>query len=137
MRRFWTILIVSALAVTAFADAVKWQTDYNAALALAKKEKKIVMVDVYTDWCGWCKRLDKDVYANPDIQTKLSKSFVSVKVNPEKSRQGMELARNFGTRGYPHIVFLDGEGKKIGEIGGYLPVDQFGKQLDAIASKSK
>ena len=111
---------------------VNWQPDYDKAVAQAKQEKKLVMVDVYTDWCGWCKKLDRDVYSDAAVAEKLSKNFLAVKVNPEKSQRGGELAKKFGTRGFPHIVFVDGDGNKISEIGGYLPASDFSNFLDTV-----
>src|SRR5882724_2123227 len=116
MKRLITITILGFLVLNAGAlAAVNWGQDYDAALATAKKDKKLVMVDLYTDWCGWCKKLDKDTYGDKDVTDKLTKDFVTVKVNPEKSPKGAALAKQFGTRGFPHIVFVDAEGKKISE----------------------
>jgi len=111
---------------------VAWQSNYQEAVSKAKAEKKIVMVDLYTDWCGWCKRLDRDVYADSAVAAKLSSGFVSVKLNPEKSKEAAELAKKFGARGFPHIVFVDGTGNKVAEISGYLPAAQFLQRLDSL-----
>ena len=135
MKRFTVTAVAILTATCAFAAELQWQADYDKALAAAKSAKKIVMVDLYTDWCGWCKKLDRDVYANTDVKSKLAKDFVSLKINPEKSKKGMELARSFGTRGYPHIVFLDANGKKISEIVGYVPADKFGEKLASLTEK--
>lgn len=137
MKVYAAILGVTLVAATALADSVKWATDYDKALAQAKSEKKLVMVDVYTDWCGWCKKLDKDVYSNAKVSEKLSKDFVACKINPEKSAQNRKLADKFGTRGYPHIVFVDGDGKKVYEISGYIPADRFAGRLDVALGKAK
>jgi len=51
--------------------------------AKAKKENKILVVDVYTDWCGWCKVMDKQTYENANVVQKMKKYFVGVKFNPE------------------------------------------------------
>jgi thioredoxin-related protein len=128
------ILVLGLMAGCVRAESLKWETDYDKAVADAKKANKIVMVDVYTDWCGWCKKLDRDTYANASVAEKLNKDFIAVKLNPEKSQRGAELARSFGTRGYPHIVFLDGDGKKVSEVGGYVSADDFIKKLDAVTS---
>ena len=85
---------------------------------------------------GWCKKLDRDVYKDPRVEEKLAKSFVAVKINPETGSKNAELARTFGTRGYPHIVFTDADGKKVAEIRGYIPADGFLKQLEQIAPAS-
>src|SRR5882724_3751670 len=122
MKKFMagTILGFLVLGTGAFA-AVDWQTSYDTALAKAKKDNKIVMIDLYTDWCGWCKKLDKDTYGDKDVEAKLTKGFVAVKLNPEKSAENAKLSQRFGTRGYPHIVFVNTDGKMVSEIGGYLP----------------
>jgi thiol:disulfide interchange protein len=137
MKRLVTITIVGFLAISAGAfAAVDWGRDYDVALATAKKDKKLVMVDLYTDWCGWCKKLDKDTYSDKDVEAKLAKDFVAVKVNPEKSQRDAKLSRDFGTTGYPHIVFVDADGKKVSDIDGYLPAVQFLERLNKISEKA-
>lgn len=136
MKRYAWMLAVMLAARGALAGEVNWQKNYDDAIAKAKQDKKIVMVDVYTDWCGWCKRLDKDVYSDKDVQGKLSKDFIALKINPEKSAKNQKLAEGWGTRGYPHIVFVDATGKKVDEINGYLPASQFGKRLEMVAQKA-
>lgn len=59
-----------------------WYTP-TEGYAKAKKENKILVVDVYTDWCYWCKVMDKETYTNMDIILKMNKYFVAVKFNPE------------------------------------------------------
>ncbi len=137
MKRLITVTILGfwALGAGAFA-AVEWGHDYDAALETAKKDKKLVMVDLYTDWCGWCKKLDKDTYSDKDVEAKLTKDFVAVKVNPEKNPRDAKLSQGFGTTGYPHIVFVDADGKKVSEIDGYLPAAQFLEQLNKISEKA-
>ena len=105
------------------------------AVEKAKKEKKIVMVDIYTDWCGWCKRLDRDTYSDQNVQAKLAKDFVSVKVNPEKSDAGAKLAQQFGVRGFPFIGFVGTDGKLVTQISGYLPAAEFLKKLEQVTAK--
>ena len=137
MKRLITLTILGFLALNAgVSAAVDWGHDYDAALEKAKKDKKLVMVDLYTDWCGWCKKLDKDTYSDKDVAAKLAKDFIAVKVNPEKSQRNAKLAKDFGTTGYPHIVFVDASGKKVSEIGGYLPAAQFLEQLNKISEKA-
>ena len=58
---------------------------WNEGYPLAKETNKILLIDLYTDWCGWCKRMDRDTYANPEIIDLINKHFVAVKFNPEKT----------------------------------------------------
>jgi thioredoxin-related protein len=136
MKGLAVITITVLLAARGLGAELQWHDNYDKALAAAKSDNKIVMVDVYTDWCGWCKKLDRDVYANADVKAKLAKDFVPLKINPEKSKKNLELARSFGTRGYPHIVFLDATGKKVSEISGYIPAEQFTQKLASLTQKS-
>lgn len=137
MGRLIAVMIASLLALGASARAaVSWEQNYDTALEKARKEKKLVLVDVYTDWCGWCKKLDRDTYSNKDVEAKLTKEFISLKINPEKGEKNAKLAKRFGTRGYPHIVFLDAEGKKLSEIGGYLPPKEFLGRLNQVTEKA-
>lgn len=135
MKSTLTILSALILAASAWADNLGWERDYDHALEKAKKDKKLVMVDIYTDWCGWCKKLDKDVYKNAQVEEKLAKDFIAAKINPETGPNNAKLARQFGTRGYPHIVFTDAAGTKLAEIRGYVAADVFLKQLEQLTAK--
>jgi thioredoxin-related protein len=134
--KLFAMIVASVLAAgTLWAGEVKWEKNYADGLAQAKKEKKLVMVDVYTDWCHWCKKLDKDTYANKEVAEKLAKEFISIKLNPEKSTKNRKVAEEFGVRGYPNIIFLDSDGKKLAQLSGYRPADAFLKQLEALTQK--
>jgi thiol:disulfide interchange protein len=135
MKTFIAFFFALTITLNAWAGPVSWENNFDQALAKAKAGKKLVMVDIYTDWCGWCKKLDRDVYTNAHVEEKLAKEFVSVKLNPEKGAGNAQLARQFGTRGYPHIVFTDADGKKVAEIRGYIAADVFLKQLEQLTAK--
>ena len=137
MKRFVTVVSAGllALAVSTYA-AVDWARDYKSALELAKKDKKLVMVDFYADWCGPCKLLDKLTFNNPDVQVALSNDFVSVKVNIEGSKENRDLALQFNTEAIPHIIFFDSNGKKVSEIVGFVPADQFRDELRKVTEKA-
>jgi thiol:disulfide interchange protein len=138
MKKFVAGMLLGLLAFTASAWAdVSWEQNYDTALQKAQKEQKLVMVDVYTDWCGWCKKLDKDAYGNKDVAAKLSHDFISVKINPEKTAANAKLAKQFGVNGYPHIAFVDRTGKKVAEIVGYLPAREFLKKLNEVTDQAK
>src|SRR5512137_2126003 len=68
----------------AAAAAPAW-LGWDAGLREAARLQRPVLVDVYTDWCGWCKRMDRDVYARADVQAYLARRFVTVKLNAESS----------------------------------------------------
>lgn len=121
--------------------APAWQ-GWDAGLREAARLGRPVLVDVYTDWCGWCKRMDRDVYARADVQSYLAKRFVVVKLNAESSARASwegramtssALAARLGVRGYPNTVFLDAKGRKLLGVPGYLPANQFLTLLRYVA----
>jgi len=107
---------------------------YDKGLALAAKENKPIIIDFYTNWCGWCKKMDKDTFANDSIAKYLVDKFITVKVNAESndmlvtaggSISERDLARSFGVRGYPTYFFLKPSGEKIYNVASYFPPERF------------
>ncbi len=133
-------LLLVLLPVAALA-APAWR-GWDAGLQEAARLKRPVLVDVYTDWCGWCKRMDRDVYARADVQDYLAKRFVVVKLNAESGArvrwEGREmtsraLASRLGVTGYPNTTFLDAGGRKLGAVPGYVPAARFLEMLRTVA----
>lgn len=115
-------------AVPATAHAISWRSDLQGALKAAKASNKPVMVDFYTDWCGWCKKLDADTYSSPKVSS-LAEKFVCVKINAERDTRS---AAKYQVTGYPTILFLDGSGKVLQRIPGYQPPDQFAAAMKNV-----
>jgi len=123
-------LLVGTLAVLALlsarAESLEWQTDLPKAQAQAKTEKKLVMLDFTgSDWCGWCIKLNKEVFSQPEFAEYAKKNVVAVEVDfPRKKTLSAAqttangaLAKKYAIQGYPTIIVLDGDGKKVGELG--------------------
>ena len=123
------------------AEKLNWQRDFDSALAEAKEQHKFVMVDVYTDWCVYCKKLDREVYTDPDIEKYLAEKFIVVKANAEDKGPGEAFCTKFDTFGaYPTIVFFDGKNAKekpVSKIAGYLPPVEFNAALHSIVESKK
>lgn len=135
-RKFIPILLI-ILSVFLFqavsAYAISWSSNLEAALKNAKSKQKPVMADFYTDWCGWCEKLDKETYADRKVSN-LAREFISVKVNGDKAR---DAVRKYGIRGYPTVLFFDSNGKVVQRIGGYVgPVD-FAKIMKGVLKGTK
>jgi thioredoxin-related protein len=110
--------------------AIPWQHDLAQAKELAKAESKPLLLDFYTDWCGWCKRMDKDTYANKKV-IDYAENFICVKINADEQRQ---LTKEYNVRGFPSTVFLRSDGEVIESIPGYMPPEAFLKLMQRILS---
>ena len=103
------------------ASGVFASLDLPQALDRARAGGQIVMVDVYTDWCGWCKKLDRETYADARVRTAL-REFVPIKVDAEKG--GRAVAEKYGVRGFPTILFVGADGRIIRKVQGYVDADE-------------
>lgn len=126
MKRWLTVLAAAGLTAAAFA-ADGWETDFEKAKARAKTENKHILMDFSgSDWCGWCIRLDKEVFSQKAFQEYAEKNLVLVLVDfpRDKSKQSDELKKQndallkqFGVRGFPTVFILDSEGKALAKTG--------------------
>lgn len=116
------------------AAEIRWEPSLSAALARAKQTQQVVMVDFYTDWCGWCKKLDKDTYTDTAV-IEASRKLIAVKVNAEK--EGAEAAHKYKVTGYPTILFLSGAGTVEGKISGYMPGTEFANEMNKVIARSR
>ena len=83
---------------------IEWHFNVEKALQAAKDSGKIIMVDVYTEWCTWCDKLDEEVYTDSHVG-ELASEMISLKANAEDGAQGQAFARRYGVGGYPTILF--------------------------------
>jgi thioredoxin-related protein len=124
-------------------ESIRWYT-MDQLEALEKKEKRKIMIDVYTNWCGWCKYMDKTTFAQQYIAHYINENYYAVKLNAEQresilfknrtykyvtqSNVGFnELAAELlnGQMSYPATIFLDENFNIIQTISGYLKSEQF------------
>ncbi|MEK7316273.1 MAG: DUF255 domain-containing protein, partial [Candidatus Eisenbacteria bacterium] len=74
-------------------EKVQWLS-FDAAIAKAQKENKHLIVDVYTNWCGWCKVMDRQTYGNTEVAAYLTENFALAKVNGESAAKLMWQGRS-------------------------------------------
>ncbi len=149
------LLITIPLILTSSADVLgqkkgraksielRW-TKLETAVKTAAEQDKPVMVDVYTDWCGWCKKMDKEVFNNPDVAEALDRMFTLAKVNGEsresitykgQKTDGFGIVQGFGIRGYPALIFLDSKGDVLTIIPGYIDAENFLPIVEFLGGK--
>jgi thioredoxin-related protein len=121
-------LIAGLFLLEAAATAVEWHTDLVKAQAIAKAEKKMVLLDFTgSDWCGSCIMLDKEVFSTKQFGDYAKKNLVLVKVDfpmkkalkPALKRANQELKEKFDIEGFPTFVVLNSDGKELGREVGY------------------
>jgi thioredoxin-related protein len=127
MKKMTMGLLLCWLALQGMAaEDLTWQTDLPAAQAQAKKEgKKIVMDFTGSDWCPWCIKLHKEVFSTPEFTEYAKKNLVLVIVDfPRSKEQSAELKKanqalqvKYKIEGYPTVIVLNSDGKKVGELG--------------------
>ena len=142
------ILIIALLLVgtTINAQEINWLSFEDAVAAQKENPKKIIM-DAYTAWCGWCKKMDKETFKNKDIVNYINEHFYAVKFDaegndeinfkgneftnpnydPSKSKgrnSSHQLSQYFSIRSFPTIVYLDEDANLISPIPGYKTPQQ-------------
>jgi thiol:disulfide interchange protein len=113
-----------------------WSTNFSASLDEAEKSNKLVLVDFYTDWCGWCKQLDKTTFADPAFMQYLTEHFIPVKLNAEDKGEGTRAAEQNDVTAYPIGIVFTPNGKALGRIMGYAEAGAYKKRLAKIAKKA-
>ena len=118
---------------------------FNEGIKRAASENKLILVDVYTDWCHWCKEMDKNVYTNDSIIELISKNYIPVKLNAEsddvivfkdESITKRQWSANMGVTGYPTTIFLGSDGEPITLLPGYVDVPLFSDVLQYVSSEA-
>lgn len=119
---------------------IKW-VSIEQAQELVKNNPKKIFVDIYTDWCGWCKRMDANTFTHPEIVKYINENFYAVKLDAEQGEPivfrgqkyvnenpgGRRSAHSFaaavlqGKMGYPSIAFFDEDLNLIHALSGYRP----------------
>ncbi len=106
---------------------------FDDAKKLAAKEHKLIMVDFYTSWCGWCKVLDRKTYTDENVGKIADAKFISIKLDAEHG-EGVGLAHTYGITGYPTIIFFSADGKEVDRVVGYEDADRFARSLETAAA---
>jgi protein disulfide-isomerase len=128
---FITLLLVVASTTIQAQEGLTWHTDMNKASAISIKEQKpLFLFFTGSDWCGWCIRLQKEVFKTPEFTTWAKEKVVLVEldfprrtpISDELKKQNNELQQFFGVRGYPTVWFA----KPGAQVEGKTSLEQLG-----------
>lgn len=101
-------------------DDSKW----NALLAKAKKENKLIFLDAYTEWCRPCIQMAKDVFTLDIVADFYNENFINVSMDMEKG-EGPALVEKYKIQAYPDFLYINGDGKLVHRDGGYQEAPEF------------
>jgi thioredoxin 1 len=110
---------------------IPWFTGtFDEAVAKAKAEKKLIFIDFWTTWCGWCKKLDKDTYTDDSVLLTM-KDIICLSIDAE-SKDGAPIAKKYNITGYPTMVVLEGDGSLRDQLVGFMPPAKFKEEIERV-----
>lgn len=134
MRYLFLIGLICLIVGGARAEQPFRDIDFIAAQAAASKEKKVILIDFYTTWCGPCKMLDKTTWKDAKVQALLNDKTIALKIDAEKET---ELAKRYRVSAYPTIMIINADGSEVDRLVGYLdPTAFLSAATDALAGKN-
>ena len=125
------VLGIAATNVPAKPSSITWERNYEKAIERARAEKKLIIADMFTDWCVLCKKLDAETFADPRLIENMASDYVWLKLNTETEEDGKRLQKEFAILTYPTTLVLDGEGEEVDRIDRFLAAAPF---MEAVKS---
>ncbi|HTY12353.1 MAG TPA: thioredoxin fold domain-containing protein [Bacteroidota bacterium] len=111
-------------------------TSWDNVLIIAAQQNKLVFVDAYTDWCVWCKVMDKETFSDSAVAKFMDEKFVPVKYEMETGF-GLVMSEKYRVNGFPSFLIFTTDGKLVYRILGYLKPKEFLEALNAALDPSK
>jgi thioredoxin-related protein len=129
------VLIATAIALIATQSfAAGWNKSLADATKKAKPGNRLIFVDMFADWCGWCHKMEQEVFPSEVFQ-KATDNMVLLRLNTEDGADGTKLAQKFYVTSLPTFLVLTSDGGVAGMIRGYAPAKEFVDQLKATEAK--
>ncbi len=135
------ILFISLLIINRFLPSkassnqegnVTWHK-YDEGIKLAKDQNKKIFIDFYADWCVFCKKMEKETFADADIANYLNQNFIPIKIFTDVEQR---LALKYKVTGLPSFIFLDEKTKKITKLPGFVSASNLMPILQFIKTDS-
>ena len=119
------------------AQGINWQKgNFESILNKAKAEKKLVYVDIFTTWCGLCKKMDAEVFTNQEVSKTFNENFICYKIDGEKG-EGRDLVEYFELESYPTSMFLDSEWNVVLKLEGFRPKERLMEAAEKVKVRNK
>lgn len=131
MKRISLLVVFVAFTIVPQASANPWIKSLADAQKKAKTGNQLIFVDLFADWCGWCHKMEQEVFPSQAFQN-ATDDMVLLRLNTEDGNEGTLLARRFQANSLPTFLVLNGEGQLAGTIHGYQPSDVFVKLLKDV-----
>jgi thioredoxin-like negative regulator of GroEL len=123
------LAVASLVLLPVAAGASNWHSRIDPAVAEAKASHKLLFVDLYADWCGWCKQLEREVYSTPRFEA-FARQFVLLRVNTEDGGEGSKLAGRYAAYSLPTTLILEPNLSRAGAVQGFAPTEQYIGQIE-------
>jgi uncharacterized protein YyaL (SSP411 family) len=130
-QRFAIILtLITASSVQATGRTnIAWRDWTDTLFADAKREKRLVLLDLEAVWCHWCHVMDEQTYADPYVAALIAKGYLAVKVDQD-SRP--DLANRYEDYGWPATILFDSDGRELAKLSGYIPKERMRATLQTF-----
>lgn len=127
VRSIFCLGFVALFAYPAFA-VIPWSSNYAESVAKAQQESRPIIIDFTAEWCGWCKRLDEEVYADNSVETALA-NFVCLKIDVDKQPN---VALAYNVQSMPRTIIINTHNEMVGDLNGFAPLGPFLEFLEGV-----
>ena len=134
-RLVFTLLVLCVLLPAYSAEIPFIKEDWQKARTEAAAQKKMMLVDFYTDWCGWCKEMYKTTFRDSAVVAFLNEHFVPLSIDAEKGL-GITVAMKYRVSAYPSYGYFTHDGRLIMKSVGYAPAGDYMKILEEVVAKN-
>jgi thioredoxin-related protein len=146
MRKIFAVIVLAGLALAGFSapgdKKSPWLTSFEEAKSKAAKEDKLILADFSgSDWCGWCIKLEKEVFSKKEFLDAAAQNYVLLLVDFPRSqtppKENYSLAEKYDVDSFPNIVILSPDGKVVDRKSGYMTggPDAYIKYLKEVFDK--